>query len=55
MLKYSHPELAFLLHYWPTTVFLPTILLLILTLALITRSWDRHDDAAKAAGTLRGH
>jgi hypothetical protein len=47
MLKYSHPTLAFLAHYWPVTIFLPTILLVILTLAMITRAWDRRDEEAR--------
>jgi hypothetical protein len=46
MLKYSHPTLAFVLQYWPVTVFLPAILLLIAVLAVITRRWDAHDAAA---------
>ena len=37
MLKYSHPMLALILEYWPITIFAPAILLLIATLALITR------------------
>ena len=47
MLKYSHPWLAFILHCWPATVFLPSALLLVAVLALITRWWD-HLDAATA-------
>lgn len=47
MLKYSHPMLALILEYWPITVFAPTILLLIATLALITRWWDRRDREAR--------
>jgi hypothetical protein len=46
MLKYSHPILAYVLHYWPVTVFLPAILLLIAVLAVITRRWDARDAAA---------
>jgi hypothetical protein len=47
MLKYSHPLLALILEYWPITIFAPTILLLIATLALITRWWDRRDQEAR--------
>jgi hypothetical protein len=46
MLRYSHPTLAYLLHYWPVTIFLPAILLLIAVLAVITRRWDARDAAA---------
>jgi hypothetical protein len=45
MLKYSHPWLAFILDYWPATVFLPSVLLLVTALALLTRWWDRRDAA----------
>lgn len=47
MLKYSHPYLAFVLNHWPSMIFLPTILLVVLTLAMITRRWDRHDEEAR--------
>ena len=47
MLKYSHPILALILEYWPITIFAPAILLLIATLALITRYWDRRDREAR--------
>jgi hypothetical protein len=47
MLKYSHPTLAFLANYWPTTIFLPTILLVIFALAMITRAWDKRDEEAR--------
>lgn len=47
MLKYSHPMLALILEYWPITIFAPAILLLIATLALITRYWDRRDREAR--------
>ena len=48
MLKYSHPTLALILDYWPITIFAPMILLMIAVLALITRWWDRRDQAARA-------
>ena len=47
MLRYSHPTLAWILDYWPITIFLPAILLLIATLALVTRSWDKRDQEAR--------
>ena len=47
MLKYSHPTLALILDYWPVTIFMPAILLLIATLALVTRWWDRRDQEAR--------
>jgi len=47
MLKYSHPTLALILDYWPVTIFMPAILVLIATLALITRWWDRRDQEAR--------
>jgi hypothetical protein len=47
MLKYSHPVLAFIVKYWPSVILLPTILLLIATLALITHWWDERDEAAR--------
>ena len=54
MLKYSHPWLALLLHYWPAAIMLPMILLLIVVLALITRWWDRRDRGADPrAGAAR--
>ena len=49
MLKYSHPWLATLLHYWPAAILLPTILLLITALAVITHYWDEKDEAARRA------
>lgn len=49
MLKYSHPTLAWVLDFWPVTIFAPMILLLIATLALITRWWDQRDQEAREA------
>ena len=42
-LKYHYPWLYEMLHYWPVAVFLPSLLLLVTALALVTRWWDRHD------------
>jgi hypothetical protein len=50
MLKYSHPVLAVFLHYWPTLVFLPALLVLVTSLALLTRWWDRRDEAQRHDG-----
>jgi hypothetical protein len=47
MLKYSHPTLAVLLHYWPSMIFLPTILLMVMVLAVVTHFWDQRDEAAR--------
>jgi len=49
MLKYSHPTLAWILDLWPVTIFTPAILLLVATLALITRWCDQQDQAAQEA------
>ena len=49
MLKYSHPTLALILDYWPITIFAPAILVLIATLALITRWWDGRDQAVQGS------
>jgi hypothetical protein len=54
--KYSHPTLAWILDYWPATVLLPAVLILIAGLALVTRWWDERDrvaaeERAEAAGT----
>ena len=49
MLKYSHPWLATLLHYWPAAIMLPTTLLVITLLAFLTRWWDQRDEAAREA------
>jgi hypothetical protein len=53
MLKYSHPWLAFIFDYWPATVLLPTVLLLVAVLARITWWWDRRDAAATRIRTER--
>ena len=37
MLKYSHPDLALLTHYWP----------LMVSLATVTHFWDQRDDEAR--------
>jgi hypothetical protein len=45
LLKYSHPVLAVFMHYWPSMVLLPIILLVIASLAFVTRWWDHRDEA----------
>jgi|GraSoiStandDraft_46_1057282.scaffolds.fasta_scaffold2017863_1 hypothetical protein len=50
MLKYSHPDLAVLLHYWPSMVFLPLILLGVVALAAVTHFWDERDEQARRGG-----
>jgi hypothetical protein len=47
MLRYSHPVLAWILHYWTVTIFLPSILLLVVVLAWVTHRWDERDEAAR--------
>jgi hypothetical protein len=47
MLKYSHPVLAVLVHHWPSMVLLPSLLILIAALAMVTRRWDARDEAAR--------
>jgi hypothetical protein len=47
MLKYSHPELAVLVHYWPSMVFLPLVLLGVVVLATVTHFWDERDEEAR--------
>ena len=54
MLKYTHPTLAWILDLWPITIFAPTILLLIATLALITRWWDRRDQETREVARTPG-
>jgi len=41
--RYNHPTLAWVLDYWPATILVPAVLVLIAVLALITRWWDRQD------------
>jgi hypothetical protein len=54
MLRYSHPWLAYIIHQWPATVLLPSVLLLVAVLALITRWWNRVDAAtAQEQAALR--
>jgi hypothetical protein len=50
MLKYSHPDLAVLVHHWPSMVFLPLILLAVVALATVTHFWDERDEQARRAG-----
>jgi hypothetical protein len=47
MLKYSHPDLAVLVHHWPSMVFLPLILLGVVALATVTHFWDERDEQAR--------
>ena len=50
MLKYSHPELAVVMHYWPSLIFLPLVLLVVVALATITHWWDQKDEEARGQG-----
>ena len=51
----NHPTLAWLVDYWPSVVFVPTILLVIAALALVTHWWDRRDESiqSRQRGMLR--
>jgi hypothetical protein len=44
----NHPTLAWVLDYWPSVVLVPTILLMIALLALVTHRWDRQDESVRA-------
>jgi hypothetical protein len=41
--KYRHPILSWILDSWPAMIWLPSVLLLIAVLVLITRWWDERD------------
>jgi hypothetical protein len=43
--KYRHPILSWILDSWPAMILLPSVLLLIAVLVLITRWWDERDAA----------
>ena len=43
----NHPSLAWVVDYWPAVVLVPTVLLLIVVLALVTRWWDRQDESVR--------
>jgi hypothetical protein len=43
----NHPTLAWIVDYWPSVVFVPTILLVIAVLALATHWWDRRDESVR--------
>jgi hypothetical protein len=47
MLKNNHPTLAWVLDYWPVVVGVPTLLLMVAALALVTLWWDRRDESAR--------
>lgn len=51
-LPYEHPDLWALLNHWPFTVFVPIVVLGVLSLATVTRisdSRDRHEAGQEAA------
>jgi hypothetical protein len=45
--KYKRPILSWILDSWPAMIWLPSVLLLIAVLVLITRWWDERDAALK--------
>jgi signal peptidase I len=47
MLTDGHPTLTLLVEQWPATILVPTILLLLVVLAMITRWWDSWDQSAR--------
>jgi hypothetical protein len=47
MLKYNYPILAFFVAHWPALIFLPSVIGVMVVLALITRAWDKRDEAAR--------
>lgn len=55
MLRYEHPWLAYLVSHWPVFIFLPSILVVMLALALLTRWWDKRDALVAAELTGRAH
>lgn len=48
MLKYNHPWLAYLVDHWPALILLPSLLVVMAALAVVTHYWDKRDDAARA-------
>jgi hypothetical protein len=55
MLRYEHPWLAFFVAHWPSFIYLPVILLVIVVLALVTRAWDKRDALVAAEMSDRAH
>jgi hypothetical protein len=51
--EYDHPVLAWVLIHWPTAIILPSLLLLLAGLALMTRWWNEKDEAARRANYHR--
>ena len=49
MLKYNNPVLAYILAHWTVTLLLPSLILLVAALALITRRWDQKDLQSSSA------
>ena len=49
-LRYSDPALWEFIKLWPVTIFLPAVLLLVASLALVTHLWDQHERAPVAHG-----
>ena len=44
----NHPTLGWVLDYWPSVILVPTILLVIAVLVLVTYRWDRRDKSVRA-------
>lgn len=47
--KYDHPEIVWVSAHWPASVLLPTIFVMLVALALLTRRWDQKDKEAQVA------
>lgn len=52
MLKYNHPVLAYILAHWTITLLLPSLIVLVVTLALITRWWDQKDERSNPSNPV---
>jgi hypothetical protein len=44
----NHPTLGWVLDHWPSVILVPTILLVIAVLVLVTYRWDRRDKSVRA-------
>jgi hypothetical protein len=49
----NHPTLAWVLDYWPSVILVPTILLVIAVLTLVTYRWDLAGQVSPGAATGR--
>ena len=54
-LKYTYPHLYEYLKVWPLSIFVPLLLILIATLAFVTRAWDAKDHEQAQARARRAN